>query len=323
MDEQRLEDLSPLVTTTLPGDPAQSFIERHKIPPILFAAGSLGIVFVTYQIVGGLFSLFLFGQNPSADSVTGLRMITGLGQIFLVLLPAIFLTRLATRAPGPFLQFRLPEFRVILVPLIGVISLQQMLQVYLIFQDRIPMPPELQGILDQLKQAIEQLTKLLVTANSGAELAAVIAVIAVVPAFVEEFFFRGLIQRSFELQVGSRNAIVLSGLIFAGFHLNPFEFVPLAVLGLYLGFLRTYGRSLWVAVAAHFYNNLYACIMVYWSMDNSVIGAKNPEQLSTGPLLIVFWLFGILFLVSTLYFIKITKPLRTPPPTVPGTDPQS
>jgi membrane protease YdiL (CAAX protease family) len=321
MDDQRIDGAQAPVPAAVTEEPAQSFIERHKIPPVLFAAGCLAAVFVTYQIVGGLFSLFLFGQNPSVDSVTGLRIITGLGQILLVLLPALFLTRLATRTPVPFLQLRLPDYRTLLVPLVGIISLQQMLQVYIIFQDRIPMPPELQGILDQLKQAIEQLTKLLVTSNSGAELVTVIAIIAVIPAVVEELFFRGLIQRCFELQIGARNAIILGGIIFAGFHLNPFEFVPLAVLGIYLGFLRTYGRSLWVSVAAHFYNNLYACVMVFWNMDNGVIGSKNPEQLSTGPLLIIFWLFGILFLVSTLYFINITKSLRMPPAVDPGAAP--
>jgi len=300
--------------------PVPPFIERHGIPPILFAALCLAVVFITYQIVGGVISLFLFGQTPSAESVTGLRIITGLAQVCLVLLPAIALTRLATREPKAFLQLRRPELRLLLVPLIGIISLQQMLQVYLVFQDRIQLPPELQGILDQLKEAIEQLTKLLVTTHTAGEFLLVILIIAVVPALVEEFFFRGLIQRSFELQIGPVYAIILGGIIFAGFHLNPFEFIPLAVLGVYLGFLRTYGRSLWISVAAHFYNNLYACIMVYLGMDNGVIGAKEPEHLPTGPLLVIFWFFGVLFLVSTLYFLSLSKALHAARPDEQGSD---
>jgi CAAX protease family protein len=180
-----------------------------------------------------------------------------------------------------------------------------------VFQQKIPLPEELQKIVRELSQLIEQLLNMLLASNSVAELLWVIVVLALVPAVVEEFLFRGLIQRCFEKGLGPVRAIVLTGVLFGAFHVNPFNFVPLAVLGIYLGFVAYRADSVWASVAAHFFNNAIACVGSYLHVDQDSLLVGDPERLSPGVLLITFWFFGVIFLVTTFYLIRITASPRT------------
>ncbi len=307
MDQYREQPPSPEPPyEQVPVPPLLSFMDRHGIAPIAFSLVVLVVVFVTYQIIGGVVTYFLFGVNPTISQVGGLRLVTGLGQIILIFLPTLFFIRLATLSPAEFLHLRLPDIRALLVPLVGIVSLQQMLQIYMVFQEKIPLPPEVEDLTRQLREMIDQLTKLLAGSSSVPELIWVIIIIALIPAVVEEFLFRGLVQRSFERQMGATWSVILTGIIFGAYHLNPFSFVPLVVLGMYLGFLAMRANSLWASVAAHFYNNTYACVTLYMKVDDNIVGTGNPEDMSAGTLLALFWFFGIIFIISTLYFMKIT-----------------
>jgi membrane protease YdiL (CAAX protease family) len=148
---------------------------------------------------------------------------------------------------------------------------------------------------------------MLASASSIPELLFVIVVIAFIPAIAEEFLFRGLVQRNVERNTSPMRAAVITGIIFGAYHLNPFSFVPLVALGIYLGFIAMRARSIWVSVAAHFFNNAFACIMLYCNMDEDIVGAGAPEKMSSGELLLAFWFYGIIFILSTLYFLKITR----------------
>ncbi len=287
--------------------PRQTFLERYGIAPFWFAIVSLIGLFIAYQGVGGVITLVLFGARPSAGDAALLRLVTAGGELLFLALPVFGLTRLVSHSTRQFLRLRIPSPAVLLLPAVGIIALQQMSQVYLVLQERIPLSPEITTILDQLKALYEELTRLLAGASSPAELTAVLASIALVPAVAEELVFRGLVFRSFALGMSPARAIAISGIIFGAYHLNPITFVPLTVLGCYLGFVAYRADSLWAAVAAHFYNNAYACIALYAGRDDAIVGGGNPESMALGPLLIVFWMFGVVFLLSTMYFMRITR----------------
>jgi len=292
--------------------PQRTFLEQHAISPVVFGFLSLGLVFLLYQGVGAVATLLIFGLKPTSENVTGLRAATGLGQVFLLLAPAVLLTRLASLTPRQFLRLRPPRIREAVIPLVGIFSLQQILQVYMIFQEKIPMPESLRPVIDDLKHIIEEIYRVLIRSSSIPELLFVLLAVALVPAIAEEVLFRGLVQRSFEAKLGGKKAFVLTGLIFALYHLNPFSFVPLVVLGLYLGFLVYRSNSLWVSVAAHFYNNLFACVAVYLHMDDDFLVTGGAGVLSPSVLVVTFVSFCLVFLISTYYFMLVTKPVSSP-----------
>lgn len=286
----------------------QTVLERYGISPILFAFISLIVVFFLYQAIGGVITILLFGAQITREHVTGLRIATLMGQLLFILVPALVLTRLTAHNIASFLRIEFPRPITLIIPLFGIFSLQQMLQVYMVYQEKIPIPEELQPVIDQLKQLIEETYKMLVGSSSIPELLFVLLVIAFVPAIAEELLFRGMIQRSFEQGLGSRRGLLLTALIFALYHINPFSFIPLIALGVYLGFLVLRSNSVFVSMAAHFYNNAFACVAVYIGMKQNYLITGEPEVLSHTELLMTFIAFSVVFFLSTYYFIQVTKP---------------
>jgi ABC-2 type transport system permease protein/sodium transport system permease protein len=89
----------------------------------------------------------------------------------------------------------------------------------------------------------------------------VLATSAVVPAFAEEFFFRGFVLSAFRSRVSKTRAVVYSALLFALFHvingsvLSIERFAPTLLLGLALGTLAVRTGLLWPGILLHSIHN--------------------------------------------------------------------
>jgi membrane protease YdiL (CAAX protease family) len=286
----------------------QTILERFGISPTVFAVLTLVALFLFFQVVGGGISLLLFGLTPGPEHIPGLRLANALGQILFLFVPTLLLVRLATRSPRLYFRMHAPKALQVLLALLGILSLQQVLQVYLEFQSRIPLPGALERALNEYRALVEELLKGLVSADSVPELLWVIVVIALVPAVVEEFLFRGLVQSSLEADSTPLKGAIVTGVIFGAFHLNPSSFVPLALLGVFLGVLAYRSNSLWVPIAAHFMNNATACVASYFHVDDSAVVTGDPKAMSPAMLLGTLWLFGLLFLLVMVAFLRVTAP---------------
>lgn len=90
--------------------------------------------------------------------------------------------------------------------------------------------------------------------------------IALIPALIEEFAFRGMILGSLK-KFGNIPAILISSLIFALYHGN-FVQIPFAFLvGISLGMVFVITDSIWPSVIVHFINNAYAVIANAYSEE--------------------------------------------------------
>jgi uncharacterized protein len=93
--------------------------------------------------------------------------------------------------------------------------------------------------------------------TSGIQLLLWIPVIAVIPAFLEEFVFRGIVLGIYERHMRPRWAILLSGVVFGLIHLQFSLFYLYIGIGIILGWVVYRSRSIWVGVVFHFvYNSL-------------------------------------------------------------------
>jgi hypothetical protein len=275
--------------------------------PLGFAIFSLALIFVLYQGVGGVITFLLIRGKVTEANVPFVRWTTVLGQVIFILVPTLWL---AYRRHGnliTFLRLRFPEIRELLATMVGVFALQQILQTYMIVQDSIPLPPDLQHIVDLLKSAIEELYTLLVQANTPGEFLVVLFVAALVPAIIEELLFRGLVQRNLEFAAGGLRGAILGGVIFGAYHLNPFGIVPLMILGIYLGYIVYRSENITLAMSAHFFNNFVACTALYLKLDDNfvLLAPQGHPTISLG--LANMAVFTLVFLGATLYFIHITS----------------
>jgi membrane protease YdiL (CAAX protease family) len=284
-----------------------SFIDRHTIHPLFFAFASLVFVFFLYQVGGGVLAFLIMGATSvTRDNVWTMRWLTLIGQLSFILVPTLLLARLfATRLREVF-QFRVPGLRESTLALLSLFSLQRVFEAYMYFQERVPMPEILREVIEPIKKLFEELTKVILRADSPLELLVVILVVAVVPAVVEEMLFRGLIQKIFERLMSPVVSAVLAGTIFGLFHVNPFEVVPLIGLGVFFGLLRYRSQSLLVPIAAHFFNNLMAVLASFYGMqDDNLMAAA---QTTTGAPVMIFELiaFALLFFLTFVLYLRLT-----------------
>ena len=106
-------------------------------------------------------------------------------------------------------------------------------------------------------EMLEGLTEFILT-DDPRRIVWLFLLIAVTPAFCEEFLFRGVLLSSFRGGWKTPTAVIVSGVVFGAFHLSPetaFRFVPTAWLGILLAWIVVETRSIWPAVLLHFLNN--------------------------------------------------------------------
>ncbi len=290
-----------------PAQPQELLPLLQRMHPAVFAMIALGLIFFLYQIVGGGITLLLSRGNVTDMDVDLMRWTTLAGQMIFILVPTLLLARARYPDLRNFLRLHVPHYREIVASTIGMFALQQLLQGYLALQDTIPLPPDVQKLVDTFRQMIDQTYRVLVTAKNPLELLLVVVTVALTPAICEELLFRGLVQGSLEQAVGGIRAAVFAGVIFGLYHLNPFSLVPLVILGVYFGYLVYRSGSITVSISAHFFNNFIACVALYLNVDDDFI-ALAPSGQWTWPILLGnFTLFGLVFVAATYYFIVITR----------------
>jgi len=99
-------------------------------------------------------------------------------------------------------------------------------------------------------------------------------VIAVEPAILEEFLFRGVIQRGNE-RFGKIAHIILTGILFALLHLSVVSVPSIILMGILLCYIAYRSDSIWPGVAFHFTNNAIAVTLTYIS---SVVSSLFPGE---------------------------------------------
>ena len=84
--------------------------------------------------------------------------------------------------------------------------------------------------------------------------------LAVTPALVEEFLFRGCILHAL-MPYGKGIAIVGSAILFGLMHQNPLQILYTTVGGMIMGYAYVKSESIWVGVLIHFINNLFGAML--------------------------------------------------------------
>lgn len=139
------------------------------------------------------------------------------------------------------------------------------------------------------------------TVTSAAEAILYIIATAVVPAFAEEFAFRGIIMGSLR-KYGDVFAIIASAVMFGLMHRNTTQIVFAFILGLIFGFITCKTNSIIPAIIIHFLNNLYAVILDILNTTGII-----SERRYTSIYFLLITTFCILGLLSLIYLMKKNK----------------
>jgi len=130
--------------------------------------------------------------------------------------------------------------------------------------------------------------------------------VVIIAPVVEELIFRGVIMSGFMRNYKIGYAIFFSALMFALFHLNPWQFPATFMLGLALGWIRFRTGSILACIAGHAIHNglVYIAVANYQALkDLRILQPGIPVNYLLHGLLFVSGLF-IIFLVTRAYRTK-------------------
>jgi membrane protease YdiL (CAAX protease family) len=114
----------------------------------------------------------------------------------------------------------------------------------------------------------------MVSSDKGYMVVLAFMMLVIVPAFCEEFLFRGLVLGNL-LPYGKTVAIIGSALLFAAMHQSFGQFLYSAVAGIFLGLLYAESRSVLPSVFVHLLYNLLSLVQV-------VVYVRIPNESTAG-----------------------------------------
>tara|TARA_R110002124_G_scaffold287282_1_gene472229 strand:+ start:10157 stop:11143 length:987 start_codon:yes stop_codon:yes gene_type:complete len=294
----------------------EPWVERNG-----FAHGAMALVwfviaFVLFQLVGGITSAVILlpelmevirqGGDVQAVFTENLSKVfigNTTGQFLIIGLASYFMAKLHT-SPENHLQFlrlqtsdnvwKVTVITVVLVfvfmPLNGFLGWLN----YIVFDSLVQTFPSLSWFIEMQNSMTETIKGFI-----GTENAVFLAFlhIGIVPAIFEEVMFRGYILRALEKSWGIIVAIIVTGLLFGAYHIQPSNFIPLSMLGILFAYITYVSRSLIPAMIAHLLNN--GGQVIYGSMNKEFLEMQMTTTLEIPPLLII----GSTIFTATLIYL--------------------
>jgi membrane protease YdiL (CAAX protease family) len=271
--------------------------------PITMTFIALGTVFVLYQFFGSGLTFLLFG-GLNEGNAQGFRLMTMLSQFLFIFVPTLFFARWQEVGFKEIFKLKAPNLFELLIAIVGTLSLQSIAQIYLYIQESIIPIDKLSPIFETLRKMMERTYSILISAKSPLEFAYVALVVALTPAICEEFLFRGLVQYNLSKATNHKLGFIITGVIFAMYHANPFSFIPLIALGIYFGYLVYKSGSIFLAMLAHFVNNFTAAYSYFKFGREGLV-------LTSGSILFMTAFFSMAIFIASIYALEILNQNKT------------
>lgn len=90
-----------------------------------------------------------------------------------------------------------------------------------------------------------------------------VLIVAVMPAICEEAMHRGFILSSLKTLKSTSAIVLLNGLLFGIFHLDPYRFLPTMMLGCVFAYIAIKTQSMFLTMLFHFINNLFSVVSMF------------------------------------------------------------
>lgn len=117
----------------------------------------------------------------------------------------------------------------------------------------------------------EMMMKSLMRGTTPMDFAIHLVVFALIPAIGEELLFRGVIMRiSYSNSQNIHFAILIAAAIFGIAHGSVYNFLPIMLMGVLLGYIYYLSGSIWLSILAHFMNNALAALGIFLINTKSV-----------------------------------------------------
>lgn len=244
----------------------------------LFMLGGLLIS----SALGELVILLIYGTPmmlEASDPVTAIRISQTFVTIGTFLIPSLLFAycqnrqwfdyNAANRRPPQSMINMVLILSMTLLPVVGMLSSFN--------QNIMPQEGTIAEFMRNLEEAANDILKLVTRQRSSWDLISNIMVFAVLAGICEEFLFQGALQPL--MMKWTKNphvGILLTAFIFSVLHFQFYGFIPRFMLGVYLGYLFYWSRSLWLPILAHILHNALS-ILIDFTLQGRGIDTDNMQ----------------------------------------------
>ena len=279
--------------------------KTSRLERIFLLAALVVIGLIVGSVIGLLYAII---SGNDIMSLNSLRFMQISSQIFTFVLPPILYAMLVKERPFKSLGF---SKSTILWMILGVAMMYTILPLNSIFTEwnaNIKFPESLasfEKLMQDLQERATEVMAKFVNVDTIGGLIINLFMIAGLAALGEELLFRSVIQTSLiKICKNAHVGIFIASAIFSLFHMEFYGLLPRLVLGLLMGYMYYYSRSIWIPMAMHFANN--GTIVFLYYLNN--IGAINIDVESFGETNIFVLILSIIAMVALFWFtVKLNK----------------
>lgn len=264
---------------------------RQKYYPTIIQAAHLVVLYIFIQTIID-FPLAIIDYYKDTEYLYNplKKILLGVGSVLFILWYGIRKTKNKILEVFPMKFFN----PLILVPVIIFLFADHILldEVNMHVEKAIPPPPWFYELFNRIFE------------SDYGWMGAFLKVVIIAPV-VEELIFRGIIMHGFMRNYPKFIAIFFSALLFALFHLNPWQFSATFILGLLLGWVMVRTRNIFLSILIHALNNFIVLLTItYWAEIKS-----HPIMLMEKQSLLYSSGLTILFSLVLIYLFsgRITK----------------
>lgn len=226
---------------------------------------SMAGAFILSKYTGVPLGQVSFLDVSDARNLSAFRIVQVVTTLIGFLLPAWVFAMLAYKKAGVFIGTSTPYttrqfFLTLAILLTSMLALSALTYV----NEHIPLPTSWQAKVNALDAAYRKQIAAFTKMDGIRDLAVAVLTMAILPAVVEEMLFRGCLQN---IMIGLTKqawlGIFITGILFSLMHLSWSGFLARLFLGLVLGLLYYFSKSIWLSITAHALFNGFQIIAVF------------------------------------------------------------
>ncbi len=199
-------------------------------------------------------------------NINAMKVIQVVSTIIIFFIPAVITARIISVKPFELLGFRKGvkfnrAFAAVLIMLCAIPLVGFLAEI----NKAIPITASMKKMFDAMESQYAEQVKLMATFKTPLDYIVALFIIALMPAIVEEVFFRGAMQSIIMRWFKTPWLVIfITGFIFSAIHFSWYGFIPRLGLGMILGYIFYYTGNLWYSIIAHFFNNALMISILYW-----------------------------------------------------------
>ncbi len=250
--------------------------------------------------------------SPVKNSPISLRTMVIIQDLFMFILSAYIAQNLFFKEPiCEALEIKRTSLLTIILGMAAICTLTPLTDIIGIWNEKLQFPESLGWLnqwIESSENSAQQTINIMLGSTSWSGFIANLLIIGALAGLSEELFFRGIIQKILIKHISNPHiAIFITAFIFSAIHFEFLEFVSRLLLGMLLGYLYFYGKSIWIPICAHITNNVVSLIITPCAMNKNWSWANTLYTIKVPTILIIISTVISVACIYAIYRIKLKK----------------